>query len=181
MQKNILFVLSLMFSLTSFSQPSSPSQSSPPSSSSSSSAFPSFEKKIFYIDGNLGLTVQNSTFVAGGADLGYQFSKHLAVEFGYTRTEYINIFDVALKGILPINDKNELFGKIGPAIQNYDSVFYNPRHYDTGVFLAGGISHHLNSNFSIGAQVLDTVVSNSANVSDNLLAVLGTLSYRFDN
>ena len=84
-------------------------------------------------EGPASLKISN-TGLAGRLAIGYQFSPYFAAELGYlrlanqkgkdygstgyaigTKTLSQNALDVAAKGILPINDKFNVYGKLGVA------------------------------------------------------------------
>lgn len=80
-----------------------------------------------YINLNAGLgTMQNmaNSSFAMGANAGYNFNRALAVEGGWTglpsqqagRLATYNIYDVAVRGTLPLSDVFSLYGRLGVAM-----------------------------------------------------------------
>jgi len=82
-----------------------------------------------YIEGNIGQVFAEASFdidgyrvgdtVRGGLGAnvngGYQFNRYFALEGGYTYYGHsVNMVDVAAKGIIPITNRFNIFGKIGP-------------------------------------------------------------------
>ncbi len=75
-------------------------------------------EKGFYLEGNIGITNNNYKYLkqfqtSWGGNLGYQFNKHFAIEGNYINSRTSNQFGVAGKVILPVNNKFEVYGKLG--------------------------------------------------------------------
>lgn len=109
------------------------------------------DKIVVEPDEGFSLSIPNNN-KGGRLAVGYQFNPYLAVEMGYMRllnqkgtfklpptsiwasgTETLaqNAFDVAAKGILPVSDKFNIYGKVGVAYlsstitSNFDNVKEN--------------------------------------------------------
>lgn len=72
---------------------------------------------------------------AGGVDLGYLFTQHFGVQagvFGFWSTstgfdlENATIYDIAMRGVLPVGDHAEFFGKLGVGVISATENLYNP-------------------------------------------------------
>jgi OmpA-OmpF porin, OOP family len=119
-----------------------------------------------------GLSCSKSGF-AWGLGAGYQFMPNLAVDFDYLRTPalkvsanafgyteavtlYANSFVLSAKGILPVGDGFSVYGKIGPAIQNFNASD-NHGNSDSSsnsvvtLYLGLGAQYNITSNFYVGA------------------------------
>ena len=133
-----------------------------------------------YLDGGFGWGQSTSTDIAGtntinelswNANLGYQFNKFIAAEVGYiSLPQFRNnnstvikdgyVIDLAVKGIIPVNDKLQLYGKLG--------VGDSTAHYGNGLgshdeivpVYALGASYALNNNSYIGFEAILTPKKN---------------------
>lgn len=94
---------------------------------------------LTYYAGKYNVTRFDRSGLIWNADLGYQFNPYFAVEAGYTRyanvkasganvftpsltgssTGKLDAFDLALKGIYPVNAQFDIFGKLGAAWMHY--------------------------------------------------------------
>lgn len=72
---------------------------------------------------------------AGGVDFGYLFAKNFGVQAGVFGLwgsatgfdlENAAIYDVAVRGILPVGDRAEFFGKLGVGVISATDNLYNP-------------------------------------------------------
>jgi len=128
-----------------------------------------------------GFSIPNNTS-GGRLALGYQFNPYLAVEMGYMRllkqkgtlklaptsawaagseTLAQNAFDVAAKGIIPISDKLNIYGKIGVAyltstitsdfnsIQNNQNDYFGIAKHKFAPEAAVGVSYNITHNVAL--------------------------------
>ncbi len=116
-----------------------------------------------YIEGQLGKTVIGIFWdwgnqagvgpVGWAVNGGYQFSPHFAVEGGYMgASEGFSIFDAALKGIIPVCNRFNLFGKLGAG---YLASINNSHHDNgqTGPFLGVGAGYSITPNLDFNVQL----------------------------
>lgn len=125
-----------------------------------------------YIDANIGAnTSWNSLGL--NADAGYMFNKYLGLEGGLTyspgysynwgpgysyNTSYW-MFDGAVKGVLPLSNIFELYGKLGLALNNYTTTWNgcngiscggpNYSGSNIGILVAGGAQFNLTRQWSL--------------------------------
>lgn len=141
-------------------------------------------EKGAYIEGNIGTLyasvnlfgLQYGQFGSFGVNTngGYQFSKHVAAELGYTNYGLgLNNVDIAAKFIMPIRaDNNDftLFTKIGPAY-----VFTNDGDGSLIPMLGVGASYGLSDNLDA------TIQAQGVTVGFFSLGLVSTgLTYHFD-
>lgn len=163
-------------------------------------AFANFNHQGAYIGGNLGWgkvneTVsgapkQNNTGFAFSADAGYMFNQYIGAELGYNqypdetfgagiRGNSNYSFDIAAKGVVPINNSFNLFGKLGLASvhHNLSGPVVNARSTTKpAVYLAGGVGYDFTDNFGVNAQVAAT--TKNGNVP-SMYGVTGGLQFNF--
>ncbi|OGT64986.1 MAG: hypothetical protein A3J38_03130 [Gammaproteobacteria bacterium RIFCSPHIGHO2_12_FULL_45_9] len=154
---------------------------------------PSYSPTGLYLGGGLGYGVTYVTDDNASTDddgfvvnptLGYLFTKNWGLEIGYTNlpevkagdTALLNSvydLDMAVKGILPINNYLQVFGKVGIAYLSYESGdvgaevndhWVNP---NTSVttwvpLFAGGVSYMIKPNLALSIQETATVAVDSA-------------------
>lgn len=152
-----------------------------------------------YINFNTGYAAQQ--FVPGGGfvasvNAGYNFSRIFAVEGGYTgiasgqyqASQYNNVFDVAVKGTLPLTERFSLYGRLGTGvnIMSWNGTAVNAPTWYCGqnnttnlLGLAGaGASFALNQHFSL--QIEDTLyIPAGINTTGQINLLLGGMQYKF--
>ena len=130
------------------------------------------QPKGVYVEGNIGygkvkIKVPNlstkNTGIAGNLNAGYKFNENFAVEGGaglfskvkaagakaYTGNYY---FDIAARGIIPLNNGVNLFAKAGLAVVHTDIKNWlanNGNYTKPTVLLGGGISYYINSHVGV--------------------------------
>lgn len=138
-------------------------------------AFADSDLNNIYITGAVGVT-GNSTLNTGsntgekmtmgsgsqstlGANIGYNFSKNLGLEAGYTNfmaqsasnNAQIGVTDLAVRGTLPLNDTFSLFGRLGIAgynSPNNDSISVE----NLGALFGMGAEFNLNKSWALTAE-----------------------------
>lgn len=134
-----------------------------------------------YLEGNVGTNFASlSVFglnatafnsVGGNINMGYQLNRYLAPEIGYTYygTFGINNVDVAIKGIIPFDNRVSIFGKLG--------LGYIFAHGDNAALplLGAGISYAVSNKWDINAQAQGVTIGF---VSIGLVSM--GLTYHFD-
>ena len=160
-------------------------------------------EKGVYIDGNAGygllpgFSPHRGGFAYNG-DIGYQLNNYFGLELGYNH--FANVpypyaskgnysGDLALKGILPLAERWNLFGKLGLAYVHSQQKFSNFSHINNNLttnftygsvsgpapYLAAGVSYKLSQQFDINAQIHGTP---GTHVPEMYAALIG-LSYHF--
>lgn len=145
----------------------------------------------FFVSGNLGygkVDIKNSTIPA--RDLrgftwnmngGYQFCRYVAAEMGYTKfhdaanTETSG-WNLIAKGIYPLRDQFDIFGKAGLMRLSFKDTTGASRDKVVPQFGLGG-SYNINANIALSVQGLTTLAG-----ENNLPATYGAYagaSYRF--
>lgn len=151
--------------------------------------------------GNFTQSALNSGF-AWSLNGGYQFNNYLAVDGGYTgiyTSQYNNgitlggnLFDVAVKGILPLSNLFGLYGRIGGGYfvngarghintsDIGDSIFSNgkPSQSASGL-IGGGISLSINKSFEIHLE--DSYITPLNNQVSNINVLSVGLQYNFSS
>ena len=92
-----------------------------------------------YLDGSIGINTGDST-LGVNTNFGYMFDRYFAVEAGFTGGNNYFMYDGAVKGILPLNNIVDLYGKLGVGINNYNGLFSNS---SVGLLYGGGIAFHI--------------------------------------
>lgn len=123
----------------------------------------------YFVNGSLSHTqrrTEHKDKFAVNADFGYQFTRHFAVEAGYTHfnkfngeswygNKTVNAVDVALKAMLPFGceDQFRLYAKLGPG---YDQLNNAKRVKEKGLtaFTALGAEYNLTDQLDLNLEVL---------------------------
>ncbi len=145
-----------------------------------------------YVEGQLGYgNVDNSSGevlpfsssaaaegVSGRVAAGYQFNQYIAVEGGYTMTgqDFLssvqqNALDLEVKGILPLADKFNVFGKLGGA-------YVDQRHNADGVEPLYGLGVGYDISPQMSTDVSWTRVVGNDSIKDSNLFAVG-VAYHF--
>ncbi len=91
-----------------------------------------------YIDANIGTSTGSSYNFAGNANAGYMFNRYFGVEGGFTASNNYYLYDVAAKGVLPLGDVVDLYGKLGFGLSNYNGPNANG-----DIFYGAGVAFHI--------------------------------------
>lgn len=123
-----------------------------------------------YVDANIGMNTSWSA-VGLSADVGYMFNRYVGLEGGFTYSPGYSynwgggsswsssyyMFDGAVKGVLPLSNMIDLYGKLGLAFNNYSSSWNGcsgcggPTYYgsNVGLLMAGGVQFNLSRQWSL--------------------------------
>jgi opacity protein-like surface antigen len=125
-----------------------------------------------YVDANVGVNTSWST-LGLNADVGYMFNKYVGLEGGFTYSPGYNynwgangtwsssyyMFDGAVKGVLPLSNLIDLYGKLGLAFNNYSNSWNGCNGYgcggpaysgsNVGLLVAGGVQFNLSRQWSV--------------------------------
>ena len=143
----------------------------------------------------------NENALAGRIFTGYQFNPNFALELGYlqfgktTVTDDVtgarasvteNSIDIMAKGILPLNEKFNLYGKLGAAYVTakttympYDSFFTGETYHTVAPAAAIGISYDIKPNLPVDLSLMHIQPTSSTNIDPATFLSLG-ISYHFD-
>lgn len=127
-----------------------------------------------YVGGNIGYGKTNETFgdslsgfqnkgFAWGVNGGYQFNKNFAAEVGYTQMANVKydaanlatqnrIVDIVAKGIYPLNEQFNVFGKLGAAYTHTNDVAEDVKHSAIVPYFGAGVGYNLTENVSLNVQ-----------------------------
>jgi OmpA-OmpF porin, OOP family len=126
-----------------------------------------------------------------GVDLGYQFTRNLAAEIGFT--DFPNVkgknpnmtaatanhsFDIAVKGILPLADNFNVFGKVGLALVHTKVAagFINAGSTTRAAALLGaGVGYNIGHGVSVNVQ---TQITSKNDPVPAMYGVYAGLSYK---
>ncbi len=146
---------------------------------------------------NTDLTTSNKGFV-WGVDAGYQFTKNWAVEAGYTQmpnvkiaqgsaTNKNRIVDLVVKGIYPLNDQFNIFGKLGAAYTHTHTtdvtvagLQLDGANQSSGAivpYFGAGVGYNLTQNVSFNVQGFAT--TKRGNVVPAMYGATAGLQYTF--
>ena len=114
---------------------------------------------------------------AWGADVGLQFNRYFAVEFGYNALANVadghkdvltnnQIYHLALKGSLPGENKRcDLFAKAGIAsvLAHYVNVSDDQKRQKYTPYFALGVAYHLTPHVAINLQAIATIAQGNNN------------------
>jgi opacity protein-like surface antigen len=133
-----------------------------------------------------GIFSADNNNLGGRLAVGYQFNPYLAVEMGYmrllnqkgtfkrnlyktiTETSRQNAFDVAAKGILPISDKFNVYGKVGIAYltstvdSNRKNLFFDISEHKFAPEVGLGFTYNITNNMFV-----DTSLTHIQSVGKN--------------
>lgn len=135
-----------------------------------------------YIDADVGVNTSWST-LGLGIDAGYMFSKYVGLEGGFTYSPGYNynwaygtyssdyyMFDGAVKGVLPLSNVVDLYGKLGIAFNNYSASWNGCGAYgcggpaysgsNVGVLFGGGAQFNLSRQWSLHVEDYTSTGSN---------------------
>ncbi len=142
-----------------------------------------------YVSGNIGYGYVNNKNIlprknrhgfAYSADLGYQFNPYLALELGYLHVNSFKVanthfstaaIDLVAKGIYPINEQFNVFGKAGVARMEDDSsttsnnVTVKTTYHKYVPVIGAGVSYNVNDNVSVSLQDVYTFESGKFTVA----------------
>lgn len=131
-----------------------------------------FDSSNIYVDGNVGLNTSWSN-AAFNVDAGYMLNRYWGAEIGWTYSpgysygsgvsaysSNYNMLDFAGKGVLPISNNMNLYGKLGIAYNNYSGTYTPCSSCGTPAYagsnlatlLAAGISYDINKSVSVHAE-----------------------------
>lgn len=119
-----------------------------------------------YIDGNVGVTTTQSMTTAYNLNAGYMFGNYIGAEGGYTGGSGFNIWDAAVKGVVPF-PLLDIYGKFGLAYQDSFSSS------NMGVLYGAGVSFPILPHLRLNIE--DYAVSGG--VTQNFL--MGGVQFKF--
>ena len=74
-----------------------------------------------YVDANIGINTSNNN-LGLNANVGYLFNRYYGVEAGLTGSDNYFMYDAAVKGVLPLSNLVNLYGKLGAGVNNYSGT-----------------------------------------------------------
>ncbi len=119
-----------------------------------------------YIDGNVGITTTQATTTAYNLNAGYMFGNYIGAEGGYTGGNGFNVWDAAVKGVVPF-PLLDIYGKFGLAYQDSFSSS------NAGVLYGVGVSFPILPHLRLNVE--DYAVSGG--VTQNFL--MGGVQFKF--
>ena len=132
----------------------------------------------WYVGGDIGIGESANSIVglSTGANLGYAFNSNLAMEFDFLLLPFPNkknnlLFATNAKISLPLSSQLSAFSKVGIGLMQ------TPDQSHFALVLGGGIDYFLQTNLSVGAQLLGSVGTLQA----QSFSILASANYYFGN
>lgn len=132
----------------------------------------------FYVEGSLGMSsndlgLENVDF-AYNFELGYKFNRYFGVEIGLIEDDYA-LYNVALKGTMPLANGFSLFGKVGVGMENEDTFTLD---LEPVTYFAGGVGYNITPHLNLFIQESAITAAAENNIPGRYISLFG-LNYIF--
>jgi hypothetical protein len=98
-----------------------------------------------YVDANVGVNT-SSNDLGLNANIGYLFNNYYGIEGGITGSNNYFMYDAAVKGVLPLGDVINLYGKLGIGVNNYSGT-NSPN--QVGLLYGAGVGFNVSRNWEL--------------------------------